>query len=138
MLPALPPISIPGHDYTRLRAIAERASLRKDPRADFLLLELQRARVLRGAELPPATVVMNGWVTYRLDWGQPKQTRLLVYPQDEITEERVSVLSPLGTALLGLESGARMPFFTLQKEFQLVSVESTDGPLDDDLPPFAA
>ena len=58
---------------------------------------------------------MNCWVNYRLNWGSPVETQRLVYPEEYVSaDEHVSVLSPVGTALLGLTRGSQMPYSQVQ------------------------
>ena len=53
------------------------------------------------------------------------ESRLLVFPDDfRNFETHLSVLSPLGAALVGLGVGSRMPFVDLDGELRLVTVEA--------------
>jgi regulator of nucleoside diphosphate kinase len=78
----LPPIAVPANDYSLLDRLARSAASNKHPVARFLLAELQRANICAEAELPADTVRLNNWVTYRLNWGWPSESRMLVRPQD--------------------------------------------------------
>lgn len=125
---ALPPIRIPAADHARLRSIATQALAERHPVASFLLAELARAEVCAD-ELPADTVGMNGWVTYRLDTGWPAERRILVYPQDYAAPDlHLSVMSPLGAALLGLQAGSLMPYLTVEGLFHLAKVEGFAPP----------
>src|SRR3954468_10480119 len=64
--------------------------------------ELRRARVVPRAEVPPDVVTMGSTVRLTdLETGE-EETYTLVYPEDaDIEENRLSVLAPVGTALLG-------------------------------------
>jgi regulator of nucleoside diphosphate kinase len=122
MLPALPEVFIPVSERMKLTAVVERANRWAHPVAYFLQSELRRARFCSVDALPPGTVVMNGWVSYCVDWEQPRNLKL-VYPRDYTgAEEQLSLLSPLGAALIGLRAGDRMPFLTLDETFRLVTV----------------
>ena len=56
---------------------------------------------------------MGSWVTFWITWGFPRETRQLVYPGDYTSERtQISVMSPLGAALVGLKVGSEIPFFT--------------------------
>lgn len=125
-----PPIAIPAPDYSPLDRLARTAARDKHPVASFLLSELRRANIRAEAELPANTVRLNYWVTYRLDWGWPSESRMLVHPQDyRSPAAHLSVLSPLGAALLGLSGGARMPFVTLEGVLHVVTAESLEPPM---------
>ncbi|QHF05661.1 nucleoside diphosphate kinase regulator [Pseudomonas asturiensis] len=71
-----------------------------------LQAELDRAEEVVGHdEVPAGVVTMNSRVHCREE-GSGKDYHLkLVYPQDAGTEGTVSVLAPMGSALLGLQVG---------------------------------
>lgn len=68
--------------------------------------ELDRARIVSADEIPPDVVTMNSQVALRdLDTGEDI-VMTLVFPHEANVEERkVSVLAPLGTAVLGYRAG---------------------------------
>ncbi|HVY56898.1 MAG TPA: GreA/GreB family elongation factor [Xanthobacteraceae bacterium] len=126
---SLPPIHIPETDYMRLSTLAQEAADTGHPCADFLISELLRAEYLPEEEMPPDVVRLDRWVTYRVDWGQPSESRRLVSPDDHRNPAaHLSVLSPLGTALLGLRIGVRMPYGT-RSGLHVATAESLDPPL---------
>lgn len=70
--------------------------------------ELDRAEVRDVSHLPPGVVTMNSSVRLRdLDTGR-EQVYRLVFPNQAGGEGTVSVLAPLGTALLGYRAGDRI------------------------------
>jgi regulator of nucleoside diphosphate kinase len=73
---------------------------------DDLRTELGRARIVRPDKVPRHVVTMNSTVTLRdLETGE-KETYTLVYPdQADIANDRLSVLAPVGTAILGQRVG---------------------------------
>ncbi|CAO4178654.1 GreA/GreB family elongation factor [Methylorubrum aminovorans] len=107
----LPPITVTTLDFDRLVAFGLDAYLRGDRHADFLLSELKRATLCPPRALPGEVVSVHRWVHYRLDDDPTVRGQLLVHPLD-LTDlpDGLSVASPLGTALLGLRVGDRMPF----------------------------
>ncbi|MGN6490196.1 MAG: nucleoside diphosphate kinase regulator [Devosia sp.] len=73
--------------------------------ADDLNYELDRATVVRDDAVPPDIVRMGSTVTFRQDGGR-RETVTLVYPDQAAPERgRMSILTPIGTALLGLSVG---------------------------------
>ena len=83
--------------------------------AEDLLYEIERARVVPAPKLAPSVVRMGSTVSYRPDNG-PDRTVTLVYPAEaDISAGRISVLTPVGTALIGLDVG------------QSITWESRDG-----------
>ena len=101
-----PPIPLPRLDVQRLERLID--SLDETlPGVIALQTELDRAETLVGHEDVPADVVtMNSRVHCREE-GSGKDYRLtLVYPQDANADEgKVSILAPVGSALLGLKVG---------------------------------
>jgi regulator of nucleoside diphosphate kinase len=106
-------VTIPASDHRRLERLARRAAERGDTDALFLIGEIERAEVVpdRAARLD-SIVTMGSWVTFCTNWGFPRETRQLVYPEDYTSDQtQIAVLSPLGAALLGLKVGSEVPFF---------------------------
>lgn len=68
--------------------------------------ELDAATIVADELVPPGVVTMNSVVTFRnIDSGRVS-TLKLVYPNDpNVTTESVSVLAPVGAALIGLHEG---------------------------------
>lgn len=132
MMPSvsLPPVSIPASDHRLLEIVAQQAVDDLHPVAGFLLGELRRATVVPEHELAGDVVALNGWVTYRSDWGWPPETRMLVRPEDYRSPAvHLSVLSPLGAALIGLSVGNRIAYSSIEGLSHVASVESLDEPI---------
>jgi regulator of nucleoside diphosphate kinase len=107
----LPPITIATCDYNRLLFTAMIRHGHGPRTSDFLLEELRRAEICHPAALPEDAVSMNCRVIYRIDDEPKSRAHLLVHPDDLMWPgAEISVATPLGTALLGLRVGDRMPF----------------------------
>lgn len=102
----LPPITVSTRDLARLEALLESPAVRTLPAAQALGDELVRANVVEPEAMPADVVSMNSVVTC-LDENTGESHRLtLVYPQDADADQgKVSVLAPVGSALLGLSVG---------------------------------
>ncbi|SFT27596.1 nucleoside diphosphate kinase regulator [Methylobacterium sp. yr668] len=100
-----PPLVIPTTDLRSLREIVT-ATHPSDPRAAvaaWLAEELDRAAVVAPQALPPRVVTMHAEVSYRDDVTDQVGRMKLVYPGEEDAEgHAISVLSPVGAALVGL------------------------------------
>ena len=58
--------------------------------------------------MPADVIRMNSRVEFEIDGGKPQQAEL-VFPRDaNIDEKRISVLTPIGAALIGLSTGQMM------------------------------
>lgn len=72
---------------------------------DRLEQELDRAEIVERAAIPRDVVTMNSEVRLRdLDSGEVKTYRL-IFPTQFRTENSISVLAPIGTAMLGYRVG---------------------------------
>lgn len=100
-----PAITLGQADHAKLNALAMAGLERMPDLADRLLEELERAKVVADGKVPESVVRMGSSVTYVTNAGQ-EQTVTLVYPADaDIEAGRVSVMTPIGTALIGLKAG---------------------------------
>jgi regulator of nucleoside diphosphate kinase len=79
----LPDIIIPESDYRCLERLALTAAERDEPDAKFLVSEINRAKIVPDQAVQLDSIVtMGSWVTYWINWGFPRQTRQLVYPEE--------------------------------------------------------
>ena len=101
-----PSITISAIDLQRLEAMLESSQYRDQPGASALHKELERAQVLDPKDLPHDVVSMNS-IAECVEEGSGRAHELtLVYPRDaDAAQGRVSVLAPVGMALLGLKIG---------------------------------
>jgi regulator of nucleoside diphosphate kinase len=68
--------------------------------------ELQRAKIVPPDEVPNDVVTMNSKVVFRdLDTGELEIYTLVLPHEADIAEGRLSVLAPIGTAILGERIG---------------------------------
>jgi regulator of nucleoside diphosphate kinase len=96
-------IIITTTDLERLRPLLD---LHDSPAAEALDAELHRARIVAPESVPPDVVIMNSEVVYEDVETSAKRTVQLVYPKDaDAVQGRISVLAPIGSALLGLRVG---------------------------------
>jgi regulator of nucleoside diphosphate kinase len=98
-----PRIVVTSTDMERLRTLIDTTA---GDKADALDAELLRAEVVEPTQVPPDVVTMNSRVVYRDEETGETREVTLSYPQDASLEQgRVSVLAPVGAALLGLSVG---------------------------------
>ncbi|MCR6633420.1 nucleoside diphosphate kinase regulator [Devosia sp.] len=100
-----PAITLGQADHAKLNALAMAGLARMPDLADRLLEELERAKVIADEKLPEGVVRMGSSITYVTN-ADKEQTVTLVYPADaDIEAGRISVMTPIGTALIGLKAG---------------------------------
>jgi len=103
-----PGIILTSLDFDRLEAILDALPTETFPGKTELQGELDRAEVVEPQDVPPDVVTMNSKVRFVLESGE-EFCLTLVYPQDiDGSTERISILAPVGSALLGLSAGAQI------------------------------
>jgi regulator of nucleoside diphosphate kinase len=121
-------ITISSSDYNRLLTLVDSARLdRRIPAEslDLLERELSRALIVDSSQLPEDVVAMNSTVWFRELDSDEIEKYTLVYPAEaDVIHDRISVLAPIGTALLGYRTGDivqwRVP--SGKRRFQIVNV----------------
>ncbi|QXZ08477.1 nucleoside diphosphate kinase regulator [Comamonas sp. Y33R10-2] len=109
-----PNITLSSLDLERLQALLDKDS-RPFAGRDALQAELDRAEVLEPKEMPSNVVTMNSTVRFTMLELNKTSTLTLVYPKDmDASTDKVSILAPVGIALLGLSIGdeLKMPSTT--------------------------
>ncbi|MBN9305760.1 MAG: hypothetical protein BGO82_01990 [Devosia sp. 67-54] len=117
-----PSITLAKSDHQKLSYLALAGPGSNDPEAaDDLLHEIDRASIVDDASLPVDVVRMGSLVRFRT--GRDERTVLLVYPADaDIASARISVLTPIGAALIGLRVGQSISFRTRDGRPQMLTV----------------
>lgn len=84
---------------------------------DYMMNELQRARIVAAEDVAPTIVTMQSRFVFKDESTGESRTASLVYPGSEnIDEGRISVVTPVGAALLGLSEGQAIVFETRSGE----------------------
>ncbi|QEH34721.1 Regulator of nucleoside diphosphate kinase [Aquisphaera giovannonii] len=101
------PISITRPDRERLEGLlAGHRGPDLDAYLSALRAELERARVIDADEVPPDVVTMNSTVRLVDVAASEEEEYTLVFPGDADADlGRISVMAPLGTAMLGYRVG---------------------------------
>lgn len=101
----LPPITMSSLDHARLETLLESDAYRRLPGIEELLSEMDRATVVKPVDVPRDVVTMNSTVRFVDDSNGAEFEFTLVYPADAGKPNTISVLAPVGSALLGLSVG---------------------------------
>jgi regulator of nucleoside diphosphate kinase len=129
MADQLPPIVIARRDYARLERLADNALRERHPDGGFLMSEIRRAVVFDADRKPDGVACINEWVTYRVDGSRQSESKILVCPEELRNGQMdLSVLSPLGAAVLGMSVGQRIKFFSIEGGLHSVIVEHVGAP----------
>ncbi|MFJ6327335.1 MULTISPECIES: nucleoside diphosphate kinase regulator [unclassified Rhizobium] len=122
-----PPIIVRNTDYARLIALAQASMERESVVGDELMAELERASVIGDESAMRQTIQMGSTATYTTENGEAR-TVILVYPGEaNIEENRVSILTPIGVALLGLSKGQTINWVTRDGHIRVLSVTDVAG-----------
>ncbi|MBV6487700.1 MAG: nucleoside diphosphate kinase regulator [Pseudorhodoplanes sp.] len=111
--PELPPIAMTAYDSEQLNRLASAAARNHPQTTEFLAREIARADIVPDIGERPGLVVMGSQVLFRDDNSDATRWVTLVYPQDaDVSEGKISVLSPIGAALIGLSVSQSIAFET--------------------------
>lgn len=118
-----PDIFIAQSQRKNLKKLIADAFRRKDRVAPFLSAEVRRAALCDDGTLPDNAVAPGRGVSYQIDWSAPTPYRTLVYPENYADPRvQISLLSPIGAALLGLRKGDGMRVFLPDSGFHNLHV----------------
>ena len=126
----LPKIILGAHDYARLTGLAMAALDRQPDTAEELLSEIERATIVEPDAVPPDVVRMGSVVDYRTDQGDKRVT--VVFPAEaDIAAGKISVLTPIGTALIGLSKGQSISWTARDGRSHRLTILAVEPPAED-------
>ena len=128
-----PPLTIARSDHQQLARLALAGTGHSADAADDLLFELDRAKIVSDPAVPSDVVRMGSRVRFRT--GRDERHVTLVWPAEaDIAERRISVLTPVGTALIGLMTGQTITFRARDGRPQMLTILAVLPPEEDDGP----
>lgn len=102
-------IIISDADHKRLKALIEKVTVDLNTSDEYIQAlnnELERARVVSPSDVPPEVITMNSVVRLRdMSTGETEEYELVYPPEADIACTRISILAPVGTALIGYQAG---------------------------------
>lgn len=123
----LPQIVMGGTDHARLTSLANAAFDTVPDTAEELLLELDRARVVADEAVPRDVVRMGSLVEFESEGDRKCVT--LVFPSDaDIAAGKVSVLTPVGAALIGLSKGQSIAWTARDGSSHALTIRTVEQP----------
>jgi regulator of nucleoside diphosphate kinase len=126
----LPKIVVTDRDYDRLSMLADAASHGISEVAEELLRELERARVVSERLVKPNVVRMGSTLTYGTDESGDRRVTLVYPAEADISVGKVSIMTPIGAALIGLSEGQSISWMTRSGKRQVLTVKSVAAPGD--------
>lgn len=119
-----PKIIISHEDYDGLHSMIEKESF--VPSHDLLIDELERAKIVEKSKLPKNVVRMNSTVTFTMLSTQKVFALKLVYPKDTKDSGTLSILTPVGSALIGLSTGQEIEWPLSNNKTTVVHIDSIE------------
>ena len=117
-----PTIIISDIDERRLNAVAIAAMARTPEIAEELMSEIERATVVDAGSVPPDVIQMGSTFTFKAEDGEPRRATLVFPAEADIAEGRISILTPVGAALIGLSEGQSITWTTRDGRDQRLTV----------------
>lgn len=101
----LPTIIVSEDECHHLMSLAEKGARSAPDAAGMLEAEMKRAVVLPADKVPPLVIRMGSTIEFSFDAGQPCEASLVYPERANGVAGRISVLTPIGAALIGLAEG---------------------------------
>ena len=122
-----PQITISSLDAMRLEKILDSLSYTQFPNKGDLQEEIDRADIVEPKEMPGNIVTMNSTVFFKVISSGKEFSKTLVYPKDaDGSDDKISVLAPIGSALLGMKEGDQIDWPRPGGDVLSVSITSVD------------
>jgi regulator of nucleoside diphosphate kinase len=124
-----PRIVISDIDCKRLTDLAVAVQNRLPDVAEELQAEMDRAQVVPAPSVPDNVVQMGSTVEFRSNSTQQRRVTLVFPGEADIAQNRISILTPIGAALIGLSTGQSITWLARdgrQHELTVVSVEQPE------------
>lgn len=133
-----PDIVLGKDEHRQLTVLALAGTGHTPDTSDDLLYELDRADILPDHRVPPDVVRMGSRVVFRTSENDTRAVTLVYPAEADIADGRISVLTPVGTALIGLRTGQSITWRTRDGRKQVLTVLRVMPPVVDDPGPEAA
>lgn len=122
-----PALVLSKQDYLNLSRLID--SLPEDIITDQLAEELERARIVSAEKLPRNAVAMGATITFTVESTGKTFTYQLVYPTElDNTDSKLSVLSPVGSAIIGLKEGQSIDWVINRNHRTIIHVSRVQTP----------
>jgi regulator of nucleoside diphosphate kinase len=105
----LPPVHVIDSEYDAIAILALHNEITQPVLARQLMNELERAQVHAAADLPANVVRLNATVEFFDEGsGACRSVQLVMPAQADIAAGKVSIMTPIGAALIGLAAGSEI------------------------------
>jgi regulator of nucleoside diphosphate kinase len=121
-----PAITISRSDHEALVRLADSIAERNPAVFEELTAELDRARVVTDNHLREDVVRMGSTLRYMTDSGEDRTVTLVFPAEADISAGKVSILTPIGAALIGLSAGQSIDWEARDGRIHRLTVESVE------------
>jgi len=126
-----PAITVTRTDSERLLRLADSFAERNPAVAEELLAELDRAKVVEDGRLPAKVIRMGSSLRFTSDLGEDRHVTLVFPGEADIAEGKISILTPIGVALIGLSAGQSINWTARDGRTHCLTVESVEAPVSE-------
>jgi regulator of nucleoside diphosphate kinase len=124
-----PAITLTRADSERLWRLAESHAERNPPVAEELFAELERACVVEDGQIAGDVVRMGSTLCFTSDLGEDRRVTLVFPGEANIAEGKVSILTPIGVALIGLSAGQSIDWTARDGRTHHLTVDGVEAPV---------
>lgn len=121
-----PAITLTRTDHDRLSRLAESAPAHNADIAEQLFQELDRARVVADERIAASVVRMGSRLRFSSDAGADRTVTIVFPGEADIAAGKISILTPIGVALIGLSSGQSIEWTARDGRTHRLRVECVD------------
>ena len=124
-----PAITLTHSDHESLGRLAESFAGKNPEVSDQLFAELDRACVVEDSRIRPDVVRMGSTLRFTTSAGEDRTVTLVFPGQADIAKGKVSVLTPIGAALIGLAAGQSIDWSGRDGRTHRLTVENVETDL---------
>jgi len=127
-----PAITVTAADHAMLSRIAAGAAHTMPELAAELTHELDRARILAGSKVSAEHARIGSRIVYRDETTKRETTVTLVWPEHaDIEKNRISVMTPIGVALIGMAAVRSIDWTTRSGDVKRLTVLAVHEPAEE-------
>ncbi|WP_199085136.1 nucleoside diphosphate kinase regulator [Bosea sp. ASV33] len=128
-----PAITVTAADHAMLSRIAAGAAHTMPELAAELTHELDRARILAGSKVSAEHARIGSRIVYRDETTKRETTVTLVWPEHaDIEKNRISVMTPIGVALIGMAAERSIDWTTRSGDVKRLTVLAVHEPAEEE------
>lgn len=123
-----PAIVLTRTDHERLYRLAEAHGGRNPVVSKELLIELDRARIVQDTKIGANVARMGSRIRFTSDLGEDRSVTLVFPVEADIAANKISILTPIGAALIGLSTGQSIDWVARDGRLHRLHVEEVASP----------